>query len=226
LSDPEVRIGGVILQILKNLLVKAATAPFALLGAIAGGGEELSYLEFDYGSAAIPPPGQEKLSGLAKILFERPALKMEIEGHVDPEKDREELREILFQRKVKAQKLKDTVGRGKAEISVDKVVVTPEEYPKYLKKAYKAEKFSKPRNFLGIAKDIPVPEMEKLMHDNIEVTKDDLRLLALERAENVSDYLQKEGKVEASRLFLVEPATLAPEKNEKVKDSRVNFRIK
>jgi hypothetical protein len=226
LSDPEFRIGGVILQILKNLLVKAATAPFALLGAIAGGGEELSYLEFDYGSAAIPPPGQEKLSGLAKILFERPALKMEIEGHVDPEKDREELREILFQRKVKAQKLKDTVGRGKAEISVDKVVVTPEEYPKYLKKAYKAEKFSKPRNFLGIAKDIPVPEMEKLMHDNIEVTKDDLRLLALERAENVSNHLQKEGKVEASRLFLVEPATLAPEKNEKVKDSRVNFRIK
>ena len=151
---------------------------------------------------------------------------MEIEGHVDPEKDREELRKVLFQRKVKAQKLKDTVGRVKAEISVDKVVVTPEEYPKYLKKAYKAEKFSKPRNFLGIAKDIPVPEMEKLMHDNIEVTKDDLRLLALERAENVSNHLQKEGKVEASRLFLVEPATLAPEKNEKVKDSRVNFRIK
>ena len=226
LSDPKFRIGAVILQILKNLLVKAATSPFALLGAIAGGGEELSYLEFDYGSAAIPPPGKEKLSGLAKVLFERPALKMEIEGHVDTERDREELRNTLFQRKVKAQKLKDTVGKGKAEISVDEVVVTPEEYPKYLKKAYKAEKFSKPRNFLGIAKDIPVPEMEKLMHDNIEVTKDDLRLLALQRAENVSDYLQKEGKVEANRLFLVEPASLAPEKNVKVKDSRVNFRIK
>ncbi len=226
LSDPKFRIGAVILQILKNLLVKAATSPFALLGAIAGGGEELSYLEFEYGSAAIPPPGEEKLSGLAKVLFERPALKMEIEGHVDPEKDREERRKILFQRKVKAQKLKDTVGKGKAEIAVDKVVVTPEEYPKYLKKAYKAEKFPKPRNFLGIAKDIPVPEMEKLMRDNIEVTKDDLRLLALERAENVSNHLQKEGKVEAGRLFLVEPSTLAPEKMEKIKDSRVNFRIK
>jgi Domain of Unknown Function (DUF748) len=226
LSDPEFRIGAVIFQILKNLLVKAATSPFALLGAIAGGGEELSYLEFEYGSSVILPPGEEKLSGLAKVLFERPALKMEIEGHVDPGRDREALRKVIFQRKVKARKLKDTVGRGKAGKSVDEVVVTPEEYPKYLKKAYKAEKFPKPRNFLGIAKDIPVPEMEKLMYDNIEVTKDDLRLLALERAENVSDYLQKKGKVEANRLFLVESAPLTPEKQEKVKDSRVDFRIK
>jgi uncharacterized protein involved in outer membrane biogenesis len=226
LGDPEFRIGSVILKILKNLLVKAATSPFALLGAIAGGGEELSYLEFEYGRAAIPTPGEEKLSGLAKVLFERPALKMEIEGHVDPEKDREELRTILFRRKLKAQKLKDTGEKGKAGIPVDEVVVTSEEYPKYLKRAYKSEKFPKPRNFLGIAKDIPVPEMEKLMHDNIEVTKDDLRLLALQRAENVRDYLQKKGKVEANRLFLIEPDTLQPGKKEKGKDSRVNFRIK
>ncbi len=151
---------------------------------------------------------------------------MEIAGHVDSEKDGEGLRDTLFQRKVKAQKLKDTVGRGKAEVAVDEVVVTSEEYPEYLKKAYKAGKFSKPRNFLGIAKDIPVPEMEKLMRDNIEVTKDDLRRLALQRSENVSDYLQKEGKVEANRLFLVAPDSLQPEKQENVKDSRVNFRIK
>jgi hypothetical protein len=226
LSDPQFRVSGVILKILKNILVKAATSPFALLGAIAGGGEELSYLEFEYGSAAIPRPGEEKLSGIAKVLFERPALKMEIEGHVDPEKDGEELRTILFQRKLKAQKLKDTVGKGKAGIAVDEVVITPEEYPKYLKMAYKAEKFPKPRNFLGIAKSIPVPEMEKLMYDNIEVTKDDLRLLAMQRAQNVSDYLQAKGNVEANRLFLVEPASLQPEKKEKLKGSRVNFRIK
>jgi len=226
LSDPEFRVSGVILKILKNILVKVATSPFALLGAIVGGGEELSYLEFEYGRAAIPTTGEEKLSGIAKVLFERPALKMEIEGHVDPEKDREELRTILFQRKLKAQKLKDTGEKGKAGIPVDEVVVTSEEYPKYLKMAYKGEKFPKPRNFLGIAKSIPVPEMEKLMVDNIEVTKDDLRLLALQRAQNVSDYLQTKGKVEANRLFLVEPASLAPEKKEKLKESRVNFRIK
>jgi len=226
LSDPKFRVSGVIFKILKNILVKAATSPFALLGAIAGSGEELSYLEFEYGSAAIPSPGEEKLAGLAKVLFERPALKMEIEGHVDLEKDGEELRTILFQRKLKAQKLKDMGGKGKAGIAVDNVVITPEEYPKYLKKAYKAEKFPKPKTFIGIAKSLPDPEMEKLMIKHIEVTKDDLRLLALQRAQNVSDTLQTKGKIEGKRLFLIEPASLQPEKKEKLKGSRVNFRIK
>jgi hypothetical protein len=225
-DDPEFSVAGVILKILKNILVKAATSPFALLGAVLGGGEELSYIEFDYGHSVIPPQEEEKLTNLAKVLFERPALKMEIAGHVDPERDREELRTILFQRKLKAQKLKDTVGKGKAEIKVDEVVVTSEEYPKYLKKAYKAEKFPKPRNFLGIAKKIPEAEMEKLMYTHIEVTKDNLRLLALERAKNVRDHLLTSGKVEANRLFLTEPESLPPEKSEKGKNSRVDLRIR
>ena len=49
---------------------------------------------------------------------------------------------------------------------------------KYLKMAYKAEKFPKPKNFIGMAKDIPVPEMEKLMLTHTEVKEGDLRTLA------------------------------------------------
>ncbi len=225
LDDPKFSTGRIILKILKNILVKAATSPFALLGAVLGGGEELSYLEFEYGSSTIPGPEEKKLSDLAKVLFERPSLKMEIEGHVDIERDKEELRNTLFQRKVKTQKWKDMGKKAMAEIPLDEVVIKPEEYPKYLKKAYKAGKFPKPRNFLGIAKALPVPEMEKLLFTHIEVTTDDLRLMALERAQNVKEYLLKTNKVTADRLFLTEPKSLPPEKKEKVKDSRVDFRI-
>ena len=56
--------------------------------------------------------------------------------------------------------------------------------------------------------------MEKLMYTHIEVTKDDLRLLALQRAQNVSDDLQTKGKVEAIRPFLIEAASPQPEKKE------------
>src|SRR5512145_2366003 len=50
-DDPKFSLGRIIINILINLLVKVATSPFALLGAIfGGGGEELSYLDFDYGS--------------------------------------------------------------------------------------------------------------------------------------------------------------------------------
>ena len=41
LNDPEFSIGGVIMKVVVNLLTKAVTAPFALLGSLAGDGEEL-----------------------------------------------------------------------------------------------------------------------------------------------------------------------------------------
>jgi hypothetical protein len=106
------------------------------------------------------------------------------------------------------------------------VIVETAEYPKYLARAYKVEKFPKPRNFIGMAKDLPVPEMEKLMLAHVQVTDDDLRQLAVERASRVRDRLVATGKVEPGRVFLVEPKTLAPERKEKLRDSRVDFRIK
>ncbi len=226
LDDPKFRLGSVIIKILINLLAKAATSPFALLGAIFGGGEELSYLDFDPGSHTLGEPGTKKLDTIIKALYDRPALKLEIEGHVDLEKDKEGLRQYLFHKRIKAQKLKEMVKAAKTAIPVDEVKIEESEYAKYLKMAYKAEKFPKPRNFIGIAKDIPVPEMEKLMLTHIEIKDDDLRSLASQRALAVKDYILKSKAVEPERVFLVEPKTLQPEKKEKLRDSRVDFRLK
>jgi len=225
LDDPKFSIGGVILKIIKNLLVKAATSPFALLGAIFGGGEELSYLQFDYGSHVISEEGAKKLDTIIKMLNDRPSLKIEIKGFVDPEKDREGLIQYIFHKKIKAQKLKDLVKKGQSVTSVDEIQIEPEEYSKYLKMAYKQEKFPKPRNFLGFAKDLPDPEMEKLMLTHIEIKDDDLRQLASQRSLNVKDYILRSKKVEPERVFLVQTKTLKPEQKEKVKDSRVEFKL-
>jgi len=225
-DDPKFSIWGVVRKIIVNLLAKAATSPFALLGAIFGGGEQLSYLEFTPGVGDVPPGEEGKLGNLAKILHERPALKLEIEGHVDIDKDREAMRQLLFRRKVAARKSEDLVKSGRPAPALDNVRVETAEYPKYLARAYKAEKFPKPRNFIGMAKDLPVPEMEKLMLTHIQVTDDILRQLAVERASRVRDRLVASGKVEPGRIFLVEPKTLPPERKEKLRDSRVDFRIK
>ncbi len=222
-DDPKFRIGGLILQVILNILSKAATSPFALLGAIFGGGEELGYMEYDYGRADLGEAGIKKLDTLAKALSDRPALKLSIEGHVDIEKDKEALRQIIFNRKVKAQKLKDMISEGEKAVPVDDVTVSPAEYEKYLRLAYKAEKFPKPRNIIGFAKKLPVPEMEKLMLTNTEVTDSDLRALASQRAEKVRAYIIGTGKVESERVFMAEPKTLAPEKKDNLKDSRAVF---
>jgi CHASE2 domain-containing sensor protein len=142
------------------------------------------------------------------------------------ERDPEALREIVFRRKVAAQKVKELAKAGRAAPAVDNVRLEPAEHAKYLALAYREEKFPKPRNFIGMAKELPVPEMEKLMKAHIRVTEGDLRQLAIDRAARVRDFLATEGKVESRRMFLVEPKILAPTKKEKLKDSRVDFLIK
>jgi hypothetical protein len=226
LDDPKFSVWGVILKILVNLISKAATSPFSLLGAAFGGGEELSYIEFDYGSTAISEPNAKKVDTVVKALQDRPSLKMDIEGHVDMERDREGLKQFLFNRKVKAQKLNEMVKKGQPAIPVDEVKIEKQEYEKYLKMAYKEEKFPKPKNVIGMAKDLPAPEMEKLMLTHIEVKESDLRTLASQRSMKVKEAILKSKQVEPERVFTLEPKSLAPEKKEKVKESRVDFKLK
>jgi hypothetical protein len=227
INDPKFSIGSIILKIILNLLAKAATSPFALLGAVfGGGGEQLSYIEFDYGVSTFSDESKKKLDTLVKILHDRPGLKMDIEGHADLEKDREGLKHHLVSRKVKAQKIKDLTRKGTEAPSLDTVTVTDQEYPEYLKRAYKEEKFPKPRNFIGMAKDLPVPEMEKLMLTNMKVTEEDLKALASERAMAIKDYLLKSKQIEQERIFLIVPKSLEAEKKESVKGSRVDFKLK
>jgi len=226
LDDPKFSVWRIILQIIVNLLAKAATSPFALLGASFGGGEELGYLEFDDGSSALTERNIKKADTLIKALQERPSLKLEIEGHVDAEKDKEGLKQYFFNKRVKAQKLKDQLKQGVPAVPVDEIQVEPQEYEKYLRMAYRAEKFPKPRNILGFEKSVPVPEMEKLMLTNLVVTDDDMRSLASQRAIRTKDLILQSRKINPERVFIIEPKSLSPERSEKVKDGRVDLRIR
>ncbi|MGH9442427.1 MAG: DUF748 domain-containing protein [Thermoanaerobaculia bacterium] len=227
LDDPKFRLGKVIWHVLGNLIGKAATAPFTLLGKLFGGsGQELSSVDFADGSEALGDAAKGKLDALARALSNRPALKLEATGRFSAEKDLEALRRLRFDRKIKAQKLADLAKRGEAPASVDDVVVAEKEYPIYLQRAYRKEKFRKPRNVLGMAKDLPAAEMEKLMLANPPVTTDDLRQLALARANSVKDYLTGPGKVEAGRVFVREPGGSPSEPAAKAGASRVDFTLK
>jgi len=226
IDDPEFSVWRIVLQVIVNLLTKVATAPFALLGSLFGGGEELSYIEFDAGSAVITEPNQKKVETLVKALKAKPALRLDIAGGVDLERDREGLIRLQFERKLKTQKMNDLIRKGEKVESVDAITLEPQEYDRYLKRAYGAEKFPKPRNLIGLEKSLPNEEMEKLMMTHIVVKDDDLRLLATKRAETVADAIRSEGSFDAGRVFVVEPKTLQPEDKKDVKRSRVDFRLK
>jgi len=231
LDDPQFSVGGIVWRIIVNIITKAVTAPFSLLASAfgsGGSGEELSYIEFDNGRATINQPGQAKIATLAKALNNRPALKLELTGRVDPASDLEGLKRVMLERKVKAQKLKSMVRRGEAQKSLDDVPIESGEYAQYLKAAYGDESFPKPRNIIGLAQDLPVPEMEKLMLQNIKVSDDDLRQVANQRAQAVRDALLATGQVGAERLFIVagKPLTSDELANMKGKPNRVDFSMK
>jgi hypothetical protein len=115
------------------------------------------------------------------------------------------------------------LNKGGEGASVDTIEVAAAEYPVFLQRAYKEAKFPKPRNLIGMQKELPVEEMEKLMLTNLPASDDDVQQLALRRAENVQSWLIEEGKVPPERIFLVEPKTEAGEKG---KGSRVDFSLR
>jgi len=227
LDDPQFSIGGIVWKMIGNLIVKIITSPFALLGSLFGGADaHLNYLEFDPGYASISKNEEEKLQKLAKALNDRPALKLDIAGRVDPETDKEGLKQAGLQHKVKAEKLKDSVKKGENSGSTDAVSVSKEEWPEYLKRAYKEEKFPKPRNLIGFAKDLPPEEMEKLILANITVSEEDLRRLAEQRATATSAWLTKSGGIAAERVFVTPPKLDGEGIKDKGKPNRVDFALK
>ena len=205
LDDPEFSVFGLAMKMLFNLIGKAITSPFALLGSVLGGGEELSQLALAPGSAAPGEAQHEKLVTLAKALVDRPALKLDITGRADPVVDTDGLKQAALQRLVKAQKLKALVTKGQEAPSLDDIEVAEAEYAELLKKAYRAGDFKKPTNFIGLTRDIPVADMEALILANTEVGDQSLLALAQQRGQAVRDWLVNEGKVAGERIFVLEP---------------------
>ncbi|MCK5435801.1 MAG: DUF748 domain-containing protein, partial [Nitrosomonadaceae bacterium] len=225
LNDPEFSMGGIIVKVIVNLLTKAVTAPFALLGSLVGDGEELSEINFLPGYGRVEPEAEKRLQALSKALTDRPALKLEITGYADPENDRDGLKQAILERKVKAQKLSEGAEKGEAGGSLQDVNLEPEEYEKFLELAYEEEKFDKPKNMIGFTKDLPVPEMEQLMLANINAGDDELRKLALQRAKAARDWLVEKGSISSDRVFISEPRIESEVDGEKL-GSRAKFSIK
>ncbi len=218
LNDPSFSIAGTIFTVLKNLLVKAASSPFSLLASILGGGsEDFSQISFLPGRASLTAGDQNLLGKLAKMLSERPALKLEISAFIDPENDPEGYRQIELKRLIAAEWQRQVEPQEGQEM-------TPEEYLENLWQVYKQAKFPKPRNVLGMQKKLPANELEKLLLANMRVGDEELHRLAKARAAVVQEELIRQNPAIKPRMFLknVEIAT-PPEKDKAA--ARVEFGI-
>ncbi|MCA8097730.1 DUF748 domain-containing protein [Burkholderia contaminans] len=221
LSNPEFSVGGLIWRAVLNLIAKAVTSPFSLLAhAFGGGGEDLGYVEFAPGSYQLDDAQQKKLDTVVKMLTEKPSIRLDLIGRVDPAKDTSGLGDAYVERLVRQQKLKDVVGQGES-IDPMSVKVEPAEYSKYLTRAYKAADFKKPRNVIGLQKTLPDADMKKALAEHAPADDNALRALAQQRAQAVRQYL--DGKIDSSRVFIVAPKLDAKGIEDKGATTRVDF---
>ena len=203
LDDPSFKVGAVVLQMLVNLLEKAATSPFALVGALIPGGADISNIAFTCGTAELNDEATKKLDAVAGLLAEKTDLSLEIQAAADAEADREGLRQEMVMRRMRALKFNDLSKKEREGLTPEKVVITSGEYEDYLWQAYKAEKIPK-QTVLGMTKKLPAEEMKKLMAEHMQVDDEDMKDLLQQRGLAVKQYLTETAKVPAERLFIID----------------------
>ncbi|MET3495030.1 DUF748 domain-containing protein [Variovorax boronicumulans] len=201
LNDPQFSVGPLIWKAVVNLIVKAVTAPFSLLtGGLGGGGSgEASAITFEPGSAVLSAGAKESLDKVAKALTERPTLQMTVVGTSSLEKERDAYQRQRVRQLTQAEKRRVAVRAG--QTGTDVPPVTDAEYPELLTAVYKRADITKPRNLVGLAKDLPVKEMENLLLASVPVDEESMRQLAVSRGAAVRDYLLAQ-KLPSERLFL------------------------
>lgn len=225
LDDPEFRIGPIILKIIGNLILKVVTAPFSFLGSLfGGGGEELSYADFEFGESTIRDSETGKIDKLLKILQEKPTVKLEIQGIYHPVRDAEALRDKRLTGLLIAERSKKAWYSLPFTKTPENAPLTPEDRDKYTEKAYDNAQFPKPRDEKGNLKKLSLEEKRKLLITHLGVDENELRALAMTRAENVKTRILSESKIEKERVYLVEPTVVEKDKTDQ--SGRAKFILK
>lgn len=200
LDDPEFRLGPIIWKAVVNLLTKVVTAPFAALGALFGGGEELAYVDFEAGQAVLPISQTEKLNKLAKALVERPLLRLNVPLTVVTTQDSEAMaRAALAEKLPAAEPPKDDAAKRQRIAAVEKVYKeVTKSTPSYPPET-QTEK--------GVDLDARLKFLEQSLLERLRPDDAVLTALAQQRARAVQDTLLANTELNPERVFITAERT-------------------
>jgi hypothetical protein len=227
LDDPTFSIGPIIWKAFINLIVKAATAPFALLGHLFGGGEHLNIVEFAAGSADLDPPAREQLASLVKALKERPQLKLDVPIVFSPGVDRPQMAAARLRQELLARAQNTHQGKKHPDAG-ELALADPDRHFHLLLDQYQADlgkEAQLPPSAAALqaakAKETPayeaaIADLNAALINHIEVPDADLEALGKQRAQAIQDALLSDGQVDATRVFIVN-APPKPDSGDRVK---------
>lgn len=229
LNNPEFSYGQLVLQTLMNLITKAATSPFSMIGGLLGSsGDDLAKVKYSAGQSVLSEHEIEKLSILASALSQRPGLRLEIAGGAEPAKDGSSLAAAKLEAQLKERRQKELSSPGQTKpVSSVEGDLSPTDRDRLLSVLF-IEKFGQefaqgkvsneadggsmdsqegtdPRSSPQAKPKLPsIPKMQQKLLEIMQTTEAELRLLAQERARSVRDHLVNQEKIAEERIFLVE----------------------
>jgi len=196
LDDPQFRLGPLIWKVFVNLLEKAVTAPFALLGSMFGAGADIQYIDFEPGRSDLDAAALKKAKIVAQALVERPALAIEVPIAVVPDIDRPALIAAEFDARRKAVQV--ATNRGLQPFDA----LPPAAQLDVLTRLYTHEFGASPK-LTNVRPDSRVGFLGKAIREHIQVSDNELKALGQQRAKALQTALLTDSDVEPGRVFLV-----------------------
>ncbi len=206
LDDPEFRFFHLIPPALVNLVTGIVASPFKLLGKLAGGaGDDLDNVIFLPGQNELAADQIERLTTLGKVLNQRPQLRLDIRGQYDASLDKT----ALQQQKLHAS-LQVTANAPIATLDLSQL----ETYYTGLTDIERLTSIKMENSHLpdgakeGDPEVIDQPAYKASLYKAAvaiqPLMEDDLRDLALNRANYVRNYLVQNTDLTAERIFILD----------------------
>lgn len=208
LNNPQFSVMPIVWQTLRNLVLRAAQAPFKFIGGlIAGGGsQDLGTVAFAPGSSELSGDAQSTLDKLASALKERPELRLEIEGTSAQSSDGPLIAQQRLEREYQATWYKILQRRGdKVPANASMLQVDDSDKPAMLEGIYRTRlKQQPPAEWEQLSRDERATKLREAVIKSWAESTALLRTLGQERASSIKDYLVDKGKLKDDRVYFID----------------------
>ncbi|MFJ2465765.1 DUF748 domain-containing protein [Pseudomonas sp. NPDC087615] len=208
LNNPQFSVMPIVWQTLRNLVVKAAAAPFKLIGGLVSGGgsQDLGTVSFAPGSSELNKDAEAALVKLSQALKERPALRLEIEGTAAKSSDGPLLAEQRLEREYQYNYYKMLQRRGdKVPAQASLINVPDGEKGPLLEGIYRTRlKTQPPAQWKDLGKEERTAKMREGVINFWSGSDVLLRQLGQDRASSIKDYLVDKGQLADDRVYFID----------------------
>ncbi|VVP37366.1 hypothetical protein PS858_04643 [Pseudomonas fluorescens] len=208
LNNPQFSVMPIVWQTLRNLIVKAAAAPFKMIGGLVSGGgsEDLGTVSFAPGSSDLSKEAEGSLVKLSNALKERPALRLEIEGTAAASSDGPPIAEQRLEREYQYNYYKMLQRRGdKVPAQASLLQVPDGEKGPLLEGIYRTRlKTQPPAEWKDLGKEERTAKMRADVIKFWSTSDVLLRQLGQDRASSIKDYLVDKGQLADDRVYFID----------------------